>query len=103
MQGGEIVLPKIPSACILSVARAIAPDAVIQETGLRPTEKLHEILLDEEEASRTYDYGDVYVIAPVHPAWPFTVPADAVKVPTGFRYTSEADPRTVRYTEAVQG
>ncbi|MCR4332892.1 MAG: polysaccharide biosynthesis protein, partial [Sulfuricaulis sp.] len=100
MVGGEVVIPKIPSAMVGDVARAIAPECAIKEIGLRPTEKRHEILVGAEEVSRTYDCGEVYVIAPIDPTWPFHLPEVACLVPADFRYASDGDPLPVRYVEA---
>ena len=68
-RAGEIYIPKCPAARILDVARVLIGDQTIDvvETGIRPGEKLHEILVSEEEASRTELREDHYVI---HPALP---------------------------------
>lgn len=62
MQGGEIFVPKIPSMRVVDLARAIAPQAEVSETGIRPGEKLHEVLLTSEEAADTREFDDHYVI-----------------------------------------
>jgi len=62
MKGGEIFVPKIPSMRIVDLARAVAPDAEIEEIGMRPGEKLHEVLLTSEEAARTREFDDHFVI-----------------------------------------
>lgn len=100
MVGGEIVIPKIPSALVGEVARAVGPECTLREIGLRPTEKRHEILIGAEEVSRTYDCGEVFIIAPVDPTWPFHLPEGARLVPACFRYASDCDPLPVRYVEA---
>lgn len=66
---GEIYIPKIPSACIKDVAKVLIENRniVIEYTGIRPGEKVHEILVSEEEAWRTYDKGDYYTIKPMLP------------------------------------
>jgi UDP-N-acetylglucosamine 4,6-dehydratase len=55
MEGGEVFVPKIPSTKVIDLARAIAPDAVIDIIGIRPGEKLHEVLISEDEARHTVE------------------------------------------------
>lgn len=62
MEGGEIFIPKIPSMRITDLARAIAPSARWKEVGIRPGEKLHEILLTAEEARMASEFSTHYVI-----------------------------------------
>lgn len=64
MYGGEVFIPKIPSVYILEVAKAIAPDCKIKEIGIRPGEKLHEMLFSREESRRVVDDGDRYIMVP---------------------------------------
>ena len=62
--GGEIVVPKIPSYNILDVAKAISPNSKINVIGIRPGEKLHEVMITETDSLLTVDYGDYYGIIP---------------------------------------
>lgn len=62
--GGEIIVPKIPSYNILDVAKAILPDAKIKIIGIRPGEKLHEVMITETDSLSSVDYGDYYGIIP---------------------------------------
>jgi len=64
MRGGEIFVPKLPSMKIMDLAEAIAPSAEIDIVGIRPGEKLHETLLTEDEARRTVEYKDLYIVNP---------------------------------------
>lgn len=64
MHGGEIFVPKIPSMKLNDLAKAIAPDAKLRYTGIRPGEKLHEELISQHDAHRTIDIDDYYVIQP---------------------------------------
>lgn len=64
MQGGEVFVPKIPSMAIMDLARAIAPEAKVQITGIRPGEKLHEVLISDDEARTTVELDDMYVVMP---------------------------------------
>tara|TARA_X000001036_G_scaffold439845_1_gene492645 strand:- start:13165 stop:14151 length:987 start_codon:yes stop_codon:yes gene_type:complete len=64
MLGGEIFVPKIPSVRILDLAKAIAPKLKIKEIGIRPGEKLHEILCPVDSAHSTYSFKNYYLIEP---------------------------------------
>lgn len=64
MYGGEIFVPKIPSMKITDLAKAVAPNAKIKEVGIRPGEKLHEILLSVDDARHTIELKDRYVTYP---------------------------------------
>jgi FlaA1/EpsC-like NDP-sugar epimerase len=68
-QRGEIYIPKLPSACVADIANVLIGDRQIpiRFTGIRPGEKLHEILVSDEEAYRTIDRGDYYAIQPMLP------------------------------------
>jgi UDP-N-acetylglucosamine 4,6-dehydratase len=63
MRSGEVYVPKIPSMRMTDLARAIAPEAIVKEIGMRPGEKLHEMLLSPEEAHRTREYPTHYVVS----------------------------------------
>ncbi len=65
MKGGEIFVPKIPSMKIIDLAQAIAPDCKVKIMGIRPGEKLHEVLISEEEAQHSYEYKGMYVVRPM--------------------------------------
>lgn len=69
MQGGEIFVPKIPSYRITDVAKAIAPNAKIQIVGIRPGEKLHEMMIPEDEARNTLEFDEYFVIQPTFDWW----------------------------------
>lgn len=91
MHGGEIFVPKIPSMKLLDMAQAIAPDCQIDCVGIRPGEKLHEVLLSEDEARNAIERGDMFVIQPAQSWWrKENWKADA-SLPEGFRYSSETN------------
>jgi UDP-N-acetylglucosamine 4,6-dehydratase len=69
MSGGEIFIPRIPSTTILDLAEAIVPGSQIEVIGIRPGEKLHEEMISENDAHRTYRFKDHYVIAPNMANW----------------------------------
>lgn len=91
MHGGEIFVPKIPSMNIMDLARAVAPDCKAEQIGVRPGEKLHEVLVSEDEARHTVELDDAYVILPVHPWWRLENWAGCKAPPDGFSYTSDTN------------
>lgn len=93
MHGGEIFVPKIPSMKLVDMATAIAPECDIDFIGIRPGEKLHEALVSEDEARQTVETKEMYVIRPNHPWWSADNWTNAMPVPEGFRYTSDANER----------
>ena len=91
MQGGEIFVPKLPSMKVLDVAKTLAPECQIKVVGIRPGEKIHEVLITEDEARRTLELDDAFV---VHAAETNTfqtqkIDINAQKVPENFHYSSE--------------
>jgi len=64
MQGGEIFIPKIPSVKIIDIAKVYAPNKKIKIIGIRPGEKLHEVLISEDESMNTVETNDRYIILP---------------------------------------
>jgi UDP-N-acetylglucosamine 4,6-dehydratase len=99
MRGGEVLVPKIPTLSILDLADAVAPGCRKQMIGIRPGEKLHEVLFTEDEAPRTWEFGEFYIIEPQHPAYPRRPPKGGRKVSPGFRYSSDS---TARRLSAVK-
>jgi UDP-N-acetylglucosamine 4,6-dehydratase/5-epimerase len=92
MQGGEVFVPKIPSMNIMDLAEAIAPGCEVNEIGIRPGEKLHEVLLSEDEARQTVELDGMYVIKPHHPWWSEQNWQNARSLHNGFRYSSDTNP-----------
>jgi UDP-N-acetylglucosamine 4,6-dehydratase len=89
--GGEIFIPKIPSYKILDVAKAVAPECLIEVIGVRPGEKIHEEMITTSDSFNTYDLGKYYTILPNKPNWDinnFIEKFKAVKVEEGFSYNS---------------
>lgn len=93
MNGGEVFVPKIPSMRIMDLATAVAPDCRVTFTGIRPGEKVHEVLVSEDEAHHTVELEDLYVIRPLHPWYSVDHWATAKPVPDGFRFSSETNER----------
>lgn len=89
MHGGEIFIPKIPSMKIMDLVKAIAPEASVKITGIRPGEKLHEILLTQEEARRAKDLGDYFIIEPEFAFWSKENFKEGTPLSEGFHYASD--------------
>ncbi len=92
-RGGEIFVSKIPSFSVVDLAKAINPTAKLAEVGIRPGEKLHELMVTREDARTTYEYGDHYVIYPNFDWWSREqhLKPGGQKVPEGFEYTSDTN------------
>jgi UDP-N-acetylglucosamine 4,6-dehydratase len=91
MHGGEVFVPKIPSMRIVDLARTLAPGCEVRFTGIRPGEKLHELLVSDDEARNALEFGDMYVIKPIFP-WFFAEGwQDGRPLADGFRYSSETN------------
>ncbi len=69
MEGGEIFIPKIPSMNIMALAKALAPKAKIKFTGIRPGEKLHEVLLPPSDARHSLEFDKFFIIEPEFDFW----------------------------------
>lgn len=94
MHGGEVFVPKIPSYRILDVAKAIAPEAKIKVIGIRPGEKLHELMIPEDEARHTLEFEDHFVIQPDFHWWTSEerlMNIGGTKCPDGFSYRSNTN------------
>lgn len=95
MYGGEVFIPKIPSMKVTDLAKAIAPEAAIEIIGIRPGEKLHEVLITEDEARHTLDSGKYYTIYPEAGCKGssqyinFAKEKNSKNLPEGFRYSSD--------------
>ena len=99
MKGGEIFIPKIPSIRITDLAKAMAPDLELKFIGLRPGEKIHEIMCPADDSHLTIEFNDHFVIAPaidfVDRTNSFTknsLDEEGVLVPKGFEYNSGNNP-----------
>ncbi len=89
MQGGEIFVPKIPSFKVIDVAKVVAPDTPTKIVGIRPGEKLHEVMITEDDSNFTVEFEKYYAILA-----PFLIESNFYskngnKVPFGFSFTSE--------------
>jgi len=95
--GGEIFVPKIPSMHIVELAKAIAPECTQEEVGIRPGEKIHEILIGEDEGRNAIEYDECYVVkqAPVD----VNAIKDCNLCPEGFSYTSDNNSQKISIEE----
>jgi UDP-N-acetylglucosamine 4,6-dehydratase len=108
MHGGEIFIPKIPSMKVVDVARAIAPDMPHKNVGIRPGEKMHEVMCPRDDSHLTLEFHDHYVIKP---SIQFTEAADFTKnncgeigtpVDYGFKYSSETNSKWLTPEELLK-
>lgn len=100
MQGGEVFVPKLPSTKLADLARAIAPDAEQVVIGIRPGERLHEVLISEDEARTARELEDMYVIQPAQgPGFVYSWAKKGKPLPDGFRYASNTNERILTASE----
>jgi UDP-N-acetylglucosamine 4,6-dehydratase len=105
MQGGEIFVPKIPSTTITDLAKSLAPNLPTRIVGIRPGEKLHEVMCPLDDSHLTLEFPDHFVI---RPAIQFSHPADfrtnrlgeqGQPVPEGFQYSSDKNSEWLKPAE----
>ena len=92
MQGGEIFVPKIPSMKVIDLARLMVKGCRIKEIGIRPGEKIDEVLVTEDEARHTKEFSDFFVIEPEFHWWSDDNFKGGKKLKDGFRYASNNNP-----------
>lgn len=108
MQGGEVFVPKIPSARVTDLAQAMAPNLKTRIIGIRPGEKLHEIMCPLDDSHLTLEFGDHYVIQPAirfGTGKDFAVNGEGergVPVSAGFEFNSGSNPRFLAVDELRQ-
>ena len=94
MHGGEVFVPKIPSMSLMDLAKAVAPDTEVDIVGIRPGEKLHEVLISEDEARTTIELEDMFVVQPAEMSWfGREWEKQGKSLPDGFRYASNTNPQ----------
>ncbi|TSA50010.1 MAG: NAD-dependent epimerase/dehydratase family protein, partial [Nitrosomonadales bacterium] len=105
MHGGEIFVPKIPSARMTDLAAAIAPNMAPRIIGIRPGEKLHEVMCPADSAHQTLEFADHYVICPaitfiIHVDYKINVLGETGQpVTEGFEYSSGTNPHFLSVVE----
>jgi len=101
MAGGELFIPKIPSMKLVDLARAIGPGCRLVEVGIRPGEKLHEVLLPGDEARQALEFARHFTIQPAFSWWKrddhlVERGEHGRPVPDGFEYASDKNPDVIR-------
>ena len=93
MKGGEIFVPKIPSMRIVDLAKTIGPECEHEVVGIRPGEKLHEVMISVDDARNTVEHEDHFVIEPAFQWWSARSGEtdEGERVPEGFRYGSDTN------------
>ncbi|HXV17970.1 MAG TPA: UDP-N-acetylglucosamine 4,6-dehydratase (inverting) [Gemmatimonadaceae bacterium] len=107
MHGGEIFVPKIPSVTVVDLARAMAPDLPQKVIGIRPGEKLHEVMCPADDSHLTLQFGEHYVIKPTIQFSGYVdfsenkLGEKGCPVDQGFEYNSGTNPRFLSIDEIV--
>jgi UDP-N-acetylglucosamine 4,6-dehydratase len=93
MRGGEIFVPKIPSMRMTDLAQCLAPGLPLREIGIRPGEKLHEVMVTDDDSRLTLELPDRYIIEPAFSFWQRATYLEdgAASVGEGFRYASDTN------------
>jgi UDP-N-acetylglucosamine 4,6-dehydratase len=94
MRGGEIFVPKIPSMKVTEVAKVVAPGCKTRIIGIRPGEKLHEVMITQDDAAYTAELKDHYVIQPAAQWWDrarYLKATGGKAAPPKFKYSSDAN------------
>jgi len=104
MHGGEIFVPRIPSMGIMDLVEAITPECRVEFTGIRPGEKLHEVLISADESRHTVSLEDMYVILPEYTWWDknrheMDEYSRSKPVPEEFSYTSDMNEKWLTVDE----
>jgi UDP-N-acetylglucosamine 4,6-dehydratase len=102
MKGGEVFVPHIPSMRIPDMVEAIAPGCRIEYTGIRPGEKLHEILISRDEARHTVSIGDLFVIKPEYAPWGMDNWDEGKPLPDGFMLASDSNQKWLSRDDLLQ-
>jgi len=92
MHGGEVFVPKIPSMNIMDLVKAVAPDCEVTLIGIRPGEKVHEVLIGEDESWHSVELENMFIIEPLYNWWDSENWYNGKKLPEGFRYSSDSNP-----------
>ena len=108
MQGGEIFIPKIPSMKIVDLAKALAPKLAVEIVGIRPGEKLHEVMIPRDDSHLVFEFEDFYIL---EPSISFQTPIDYARtrlgevgqrVKDGFEYSSETNTQWLNTQELLR-
>ena len=102
MRGGEVFVPKIASMRIMDLAEAVAPGCETELVGIRPGEKLHEVLISRDESRGTLELEDMFIIQPVHSWWKPANWSEGKPLADGFKYASNKNDRWLTIEELRQ-
>ena len=103
MVGGELFVPKIPSMNIMDLAKIIAPECPTEIVGIRPGEKLHEVMIPKDDARRTLEFDNHYVIQPDFDFWGRRFKNNGGKsLPDEFEYNSGTNPWKLTSSEMME-
>lgn len=93
MVGGELFVPKLPSMNIMDLAKALAPECRTEIIGIRPGEKLHEVMISRDDSRKTVEFDDYYLVQPDFGFWRRRYKNNKKKaVPEDFEYSSDKNP-----------
>lgn len=98
-RGGEVFVPRIPSVRIVDLAEAIAPGVARRLVGIRPGEKLHEVLITADESRHAVQCDDVYIVLPEHQWWLDNGHDDGKPLDDGFVFSSATNDRFLTVDE----
>ena len=100
MLGGEVFVPKLPSTRVADIAKAVAPEAEVELIGIRPGEKMHEVLVSEDEARHTLEMDDMYVVEPPGALWfGHEWREKGKRLAEGFTYSSQSNQQVLTSDE----
>lgn len=99
MEGGEIFVPKIPSMKLMDLAEAMAPGCKKEIVGIRPGEKLHEVLIPKDEMRKTIEFKDMFVICPDYDGWKNTKLKAGRLVKEDFEYSSDKNKQWLKLAD----
>jgi len=102
MVGGELFVPKLPSMNIMDLAKAIDPKCETRIIGIRPGEKIHEVMIPMDEARRTVEFDNYYILQPNFSFWKKRNNHGGKPVDEGFEYNSGTNPWTLTMDEMKQ-
>jgi UDP-N-acetylglucosamine 4,6-dehydratase len=109
MRGGEIFVPKIPSVRIVDLARAMAPDLAYKIVGIRPGEKIHEVMCPMDDSHLTLEFNDHFVIRPTitftdrnNSYTPNMLGEEGVPVPQSYEYNSGSNKHFLSVPEIIE-
>ena len=100
MVGGELFVPKIPACSVADIANVVAPNVEWETIGMRPGEKMHEILIPEDEARNILEFDDHFVVQPIQAFWGNKIGIlGGRSCPENFRYASNYNCETLDENE----